>query len=288
MTYPTHLEARLDIQKSLRKVVAQGATPTEPFDGQVWIDTGATPYVGEIGPQGPKGDKGDTGPAGPTGPAGVSFYDRRWVVGPDEVSIDEFNDGALNTAWVRVDPSGAEGRVTWQEGADTLACQNIGTDAAAELHGIMRPLDTALAVGDAISTCVTVWARTNANYAMGGIILADGVTHGAGNQIITLNFTTSGRTQTNNIRTFTGYNAQVAEATAYVSTEATPMFVRIVKLASDGWRMDLSLNGVLWVQGAGITRAMTPTHVGLLSSTWSTSTVGSAAYEFIRRQSGVT
>jgi hypothetical protein len=152
----------------------------------------------------------------------------------------------------------------------------------------MRPIGTPLAVGDALVTCLTLFGPYWTNYTMGGLVLADGVTSGAGTQVITLNFiTTSG--QTNDIRTFINYQTeQVTAGGAQTSTPQSRIFVRLALVAANTWRQDLSLDGVSWLKSATYARTITPTYVGLHSSSWSTATKSMVRYEFFRRMSGVT
>jgi hypothetical protein len=44
-----------------------------------------------------------------------------------------------------------------------------------------------------------------------------------------------------------------------------------------------------WIKGPNtLTYSVTPTHVGLLASSWGTSTRGAVSYELLRRVSGIT
>lgn len=222
----------------------------------------------------------------------VVGQDRRWVVGANETSIDEFNDESLNPAWVRVDGTGALATsVTWEEGADSLVANHTATaDTASFIHALLRPLASiggAPAVGDAFVTALTLQGHPGANYTMGGLVLADGTTFGAGLQIITLNFLT-GNAQTNDCRAFNTFKAQTAASTARVTPAGAVTFVRLVRVTSTTWRCDLSSNGTAWTLGASaVTHTITPTHVGLLSSNWGGAVAGQCSYEFLRRVSGI-
>ena len=145
-----------------------------------------------------------------------------------------------------------------------------------------------MAAGDAFITALTLMGPYATNYAMGGIMLAVGVTHGAGNQVFSLNFiTTSG--QTNDIRSGTNYNASGSPPAALNTTPGVLTYIRVVMTATNTWRLDCSPDGITWIKGtATLARTLTPTHVGLHTSSWASVTKHAVSYEFLRRQAGVT
>lgn len=217
----------------------------------------------------------------------VRVQDRLWVPGPLETSIDEFNDGVLNTAWGRVDSAGAA-RCTWTEGADVLSGYNDGGDAGNELHCMMRPLTTAggsLVAGDAFVTMITLMGP-NAVYTMGGLVLADGATYGAGKQVHQLLFLGAG-TISWDIRSATNYSV-AGTTVGSVAWGIQKYYSRLVMLTATTWRVDLSPDGVSWIKGGVLTYTMTPTHVGMLTSSWTSATKGVTSYEFLRRVAGIT
>lgn len=214
--------------------------------------------------------------------------DRRWTLPGSWTLIDDFADAALDGAWVRVDGTGAPvGNVTWSEAAGVLSLRHTGADSAAAFHALMRPISGALAVGDAFITALQLFGNPTGYYTIGGIMLANGITHGAGSQVLTLSFCQSPG-QNNNVRSFTGYNSQVAEASVNVTPFGVLTFVRLVYVATNTWRMDTSPDGVQWIKGATITYTMTPTHVGLHTSSWGGTIESVTNYHFLARTSGVT
>lgn len=222
------------------------------------------------------------------GGGGSTIYDGRWYKAAAEDTVDEFNDNSLGGSWVRVDSSGGSSRATWTEGRDVLSVYNSGGDAAGELHGMMIPIGTSMVTGDAFITCFTMMGTLGVSYSMAGIILADGTTYGSGNQVHSLSFmTASSPSQQNDVRTASGYSS-VSSSAAISTVQGVRTFIRLVKLASNAWRTDVSPDGVSWILGtATVTLSFTPTHVGLLSSSWSTSNKHITSYEFLRRVSGV-
>lgn len=218
--------------------------------------------------------------------------DRLWVPSSGVTSIDEFDDASLDSNWVRVDSSGGASRAVWSEDADVLSAYNAGGDANSEMHALMRPLTSAggaMAAGDAFLTCLTLFGSRYTNYTMGGIILADGVTYNAGTQVLNLNYiNTAG--QQSDLRPLTGYNTQPASPAIVITHNGvaqTPLFLRLVMLAANSWRLDVSPDGVSWIKGSSFARTCTPTHVGLYCTSWGTSTKGISTYQFLRRASGV-
>lgn len=224
------------------------------------------------------------------GGGGGTNKDRRWTAGSAETSVDEFNDSALDAAWVRVDGTGAVlANATWTEDGDALSVVSNGTDTTAVIHGMMRPLSGAggaLVAGDAFITCLTLTGT--ASYAMGGLVLSDGVTFGVGKQIISLNYTSTSASQNNDVRQGANWTIS-ASVGAIASSPGVPTFVRLVMVSANVWRCDISPDGVSWIKGtATLAYTITPTHVGLHKTTWGTATKGITSYEFLRRVAGVT
>lgn len=221
--------------------------------------------------------------------------DRRWNVGSAETSIDEFNDDSLDAAWVRVDKTGTTGYVTWAEGADALTVDTAvaGNDTTGDFHAMMRPLSGAggsLVTGDAFITTIRL-TDPGQNYVFGGLCLADGVAFGSGSQVMaTCHWGSS--SQQDVIRSYTNYSSATGGTVGNTFTSVALgvlRYIRLVYLGSNTWRRDYSSDGVGWILGsATLSFAVTPTYVGLLASSWGTSTKGVVTYEFLRRVSGIT
>ena len=221
---------------------------------------------------------------------GAAIRDRAWTPGSAETSIDEFNDSTLDPAWTRVDKAGRASAVTWTEAADALSVYNAGGDATSEIHAMMRPLTSAggpMAVGDAFVTCIDLLAVRGDN-AITGLVLADGITAGSGTQLWCMSWENSSSGVLNNaIYDTSGYQSNLGAGT---NTNTKPMrvFQRIVKTGANAWRLDLSPDDITWLTGASSsTRTVTPTHVGLSSSSWGSGVRHVASYQFLRRVAGV-
>lgn len=240
-----------------------------------------------------------TDPANPviaaTAGGGGTVYDRRWIVGTSETTIDEHNDGSLDSNWVRVDSAGSSARIVWTEDAnsDVLSVKVEGGDAANELHALMFPLTSAggsIATGDAFITAFKLGSLAGGNYVFGGLLVADGTTYGAGNQVVcTSHF--GGSSRAHFLRAATNYNTfTTLDSTGDVVNLGILYYIRLVYLGSNSWRRDLSFDGVTWIKGTAGSKTITATHVGYLASSFGGgSTVdGSVSYEFLRRVSGIT
>lgn len=224
------------------------------------------------------------------GSAGIS-RDRRWNVGAGETSYDEFSGASLSGAYVRVDDTGGSGRLTWTQSDDLLIATNTGGDTSNQFSALVIPLSSvggSLNTGDAFVTCLRL-ASTGANYVFGGLLFADGVTFGAGKQVVATTHY-GGTSQDHFLRSYTNYTTLGTSVSQQTGVQlGTTYFVRLVYLGGTTWRRDLSSDGVLWSKGsATLTLSITPTHVGVLSTSFGTATAGQVSYEFLRRVSGIT
>ena len=279
-------------------------------------DNGSTWIPVMTGPPGPPGASGATGPQGPAGqgiPAGGvegqvivrtagPDYSTAWAtptsVADKDVSFtpvgsptfaDEFTGASLDPNWVHVFPAGGQTRVTWTQSNGVLSMyHNTVADTAEHLHALLRPTGT-FAVGDAIVTAIRIGSNY-VNYAMAGLILTNGVTHGSGAQVYSLDYI--GSTPVGAISTslrsktlFTTAGTTVDGLSVYPTT---PLFVRLVRTAATTWRHDFSSDGVSWRLGtATLTYTLEPTHMGVIASSWGGTTAHTVTYEFFRRYSGV-
>lgn len=240
--------------------------------------------------------------AGGGGGGGSAVRDRRWMVGPGEISIDEFNDETIDPAWVlaahaSVPALPSLARPRYVESGDVLSIRygpDTGTgggtpDGATGRHcAIVRPLSGiggSLAVGDGIVTAVTPLIRGNAQYRVTGLVLSTSGTSGTGEQLYCRWW--SGNT---GIRLLTSWGGDNTAGTDYDYGPflRSLFYQRIVRLSSNAWRYDVSVDGVTWILGnTAATWSQEPTHIGFADGNFNTNAVSIASYEFIRRVSGV-
>lgn len=230
--------------------------------------------------------------AAPTGGGGSGrSLDRRWNVGPAETSIDEFDDGSIGGSWVAVYDTGGSGRLTWTEAEDQLIATNTGGDTGNQFSALLLPLSGiggSLATGDAFITCVSIGSN-GANHAFSGLLFSDGTAFGSGNQLVAT--THAGAASADHVlRTYTGFTTNSASASSISGVRiGTPWFLRLVYLGGTTFRRDVSEDGKSWRIGATMSVAsFTPTHVGVLSSSFGTATAHQLRYEFLRRVAGIT
>ena len=218
--------------------------------------------------------------------------DLRWIVPNAQTSIDEFDDESLDSAWVRVDTDTAA-NATWTETGDSLSYhQTAASDNTGKGHALMRPLSGiggSLAVGDGIAAHVS-FSMLPVNSNLFGIMFADGVTGGSGNQ---LNGFVGWDTNTfdTNLAPYTGYNSIGANASGRLALGTNPFFalwMRLARVASTSYRLDLSKDGIDWVPGiVAVTNSTTFTHAGFFGGTFTTTNKFAASVDCVRRMSGI-
>lgn len=254
-----------------------GGMPLGGTTGQVLTKLSATDY-----------DAGWQTPSSGGGGGGVG-KDLRWTVPAGVTSIDEFNDGALDPAWVRVDGAAAPASaVTWTEGNDVLSMVHASATESG-VHGLMRPIGAPVALGDAFTACLRLMTATQ-NYPMVGLVLSDSNTYGSGSQA--MSFATADAAisdQQNYSRAWSGWNTSGGVGVGSVNSPRGGLtYLRLVCTAVNTWRTDISPDGVGWIKGAAtLTQALTPAYVGLITASFGAAKPFAGSFEFIRRVSGV-
>lgn len=184
---------------------------------------------------------------------------------------DEFDDGILDSSWIRVDNGADAANVTWTEAGDVLSMKNIGADAGSRYHALLKPLG-----GRSFPITIEIASRHWSAYAyrwfMFGVGFSDGTTYGAGKQIQTRPYTyneiaTSLRLS---ITSNTNFNTELtAWGEVNYQTIGGPFFHRLIWSATNTFQAWFSPDGVSWIQvGTNMSYSMTPTHVGIFTSNW--------------------
>jgi len=207
-----------------------------------------------------------------------------WTPGSDPYGLDdEFDDGTL-TGWTRVDAAGAESHLTWTETADVLSAAHTTTgDPSAGMHALLKPLGRGYPT--TIQTAVRYWAQLGANYQMLGLLFTDGIIHGSGKQIIYMPYQQAGSAYIT-LRPYANFTAE-GQSPGNLNVGNQPalghaMHLKLVWSAANTFDMYSSPNAVNWLNHGQRVYTMTPTHVGVLYSTWGTSTPGVGTYEYFR------
>lgn len=224
--------------------------------------------------------------------------DLRWAVPTGHVSVDEFNDASLASAWTVASwpgyPVGA--LPIYTENGDVLSVkygaasgvESVVSDGGSARHtALVRPLSSiggAMANGDAFYTAFDVEIRNNANYRMSGLVLSN--TAGSSGAQLYLRWWSGALV---GFRTMTDWGGDNSVSGSDGSYRVGLIYFRIVRISATTWRADVSSDGVRWIHGLGLaTWAFEPTHVGFCESQWGSGVASVTSYEFLRRVSGVT
>lgn len=207
--------------------------------------------------------------------------DRRWVRGSTaHPQDDEFDGLTLDPSWVRVDESGTAGRVTYTQDAGVLSVLNTGGDAANRFHALLKPY--VLAVGEAIQCSVTVTGKQDGGtFPWTGLVVSDGATYGAGNQMLASLFMDN-TNRTVSQRRWQNWSSGVATSLNDFVSDRGVVHLRLLRDTSDVWRMSYSPDGVSWITGSNLTFAMTPTHIGVVSSSFGFTGQTVMTYDYLR------
>lgn len=201
---------------------------------------------------------------GAGGGGGLADASRLWTPasGVNATYSDEFDDASLDGAWTRVDASGGTGRATWTEAGDCLSLLLAGSDSASETHSLVRPCS--LGVGDYIETHVSFAGKKGGTYPFGGLIVADGNTHGAGTQVICAVWTADPNLSRSK---WAGYNSRSSQNLLWNLMGASA-YLRIKRSASTTYDFYHSADGVSWLLAGSETYSGTPSHVGFTAGSW--------------------
>lgn len=224
------------------------------------------------------------------GGGGGSVSDPRWTVPTGWTSIDEFDDGVLHSDWVQAGhgslPAGAIPSYVEDNGVLSVAYSGAAGDGdTARQHGIVRPLGTALAVGDAVVTSFRTMVRNNSKHRMMGLVLSTTDLPASGNQLYARWWGSGGGTI--GTRALTNWGGDTVLGSGFELEYLHPIYQRIIRVSATTWRTEYSPDGVQWIDGGVYTWAFEPTHVGFAHSNWNTTTPSVGSYEFLRRCSGV-
>lgn len=185
---------------------------------------------------------------------------------------DEFDDDVLDADWVQVDYGNAA-NIEWIEKNGHLVLARRAAGASYGLNAQMKELG-ALIPPFTIETRLKAIRSGGQSY--GGLIISDGVTPGAGNQLV-LGF--GGEAHTSGYVYFwrnTGWNTwagNLAAGNANIDHwfPRAPWF-RLVAMGGNTWRALMSYDGDFWVPYFGYDTAtsqyeagfvLNPTHVGI-------------------------
>lgn len=208
--------------------------------------------------------------------------DRVWQPGAAVNGLnDEFNDGSLDAAWVRVD-NPASAHLTWTEAADCLTAYHTGTDAAAGYHALLRPISGgSFGIGNSWDVCLSYCGIAQASPMAGGM-LTDGIVSGSGAQIVGAYWNQGGTTNpASGLRRGTGFNTDAANSgnVTLGSGDRQRVHLRTTWVAANSFRSYISPNGAVWLPiEANQAYTCTPTYVGFFITSWGST--GDFMYSF--------
>lgn len=192
-------------------------------------------------------------------------------------SDDEFDDASF-TGWTKVE-SGSH-LITVTERDNRLSVAHPGGDSSAEMHGIVK--SATINSGAYVESCISAMGVLQ-NFNVVGLVFANGSTYGAGAQAL---FYFSIQEQKFYSIAFTNYSS----AGSFNSVNNWEMgrgprdlFMRWKYEGSNHFRGYVSPDGISWVDITGQqTITLTPSHFGVVMSTWGGASAMAYSFRYIR------
>lgn len=174
---------------------------------------------------------------------------------------DEFDDGTFS-GWTKV--ANATPVITEAENGSQLSLLHPGGGGAAQFIAYMKA--TTVNVGDSIEMCFRM-LQADENFAIVSLIMADGNTYGAGNQV---HASWSPQQNLLSMMTQTNYNSNSVNSTVSMQKNGSGfVFLRLTYTASNTFKGEVSVDGIQWhAYNSSFSRTLTPTHVGFGLSKW--------------------
>lgn len=267
---PAFLLDKIDARGILRKILGG-----VPGNRMVQLDTVITPAdLGTGTPNGSKFLRDDGTWQLPPGGGGGPALDRIWTprAGYSGSLSDEFDDASIAAAWSRIDVPSAS-HLTWTEDGGVLSAYHDGADSSANFHALIRPLN-----GMTFPVTVETACRWNTPYAYAHLMLGPVFSDSAGvsgTQLMFMPYTSSDLATAvyASLRRLTSWQSQQQDygSLTVQGFGAIALFWRIRWTASNTFTAEYSVDGVTWIAKSahqGVTASFTPTHVGLILSTW--------------------
>lgn len=207
---------------------------------------------------------------------------------PGGADDDEFADSSFDTGvWTVVDPASPTIAGAITEDADVLSVLHPGGDAAQEFHGIMQSVGS-LTPPVTVETAMR-WIGANQNYVMAGVGFSSGVTHGT-DDVLMAGISQPASTAIPNWfhRRFDGFNSFISGDDQFYSGMLPSVMpwvhVRHTWVSSNTFRAEFSPDGISWINPAGADHSvtLTPTHMGMVLSTYGGSLPKVFTYEYFR------
>lgn len=200
---------------------------------------------------------------------------------------EDFSEVSINPAFTRVDRSGNSASLTYTQGSGVLSLMHLGgSDASQEWHGFMKPLSP-YTFPLTVETCIRVAGPYATNYVMSGIGFSDGLTYGAGKQLVMQAYsnTSNGSGLLLTEYGITNWNSVVTQGTSYgqMQTVAGRLFMRLRWVAANTFSTWWSSDGVSWIPIlSNHAFTLTPAYVGVMHSHYGGTPKSITTYEYLR------
>lgn len=204
---------------------------------------------------------------------------------------DEFNDGAIDSSWLRSDDQRAG--ASWDESGDTLSVLIRGSQGSGPNHCLTKPLG-AIVPPFEIMTTTRILTPFGYNYLMNGPIVSGGGKPGdGGNWVWSRNYTNNGAGAAVQVSMDQG-TTLIGEVSGYAPMGnyqwMAPVIHQRLTVLGGGWFENaISVDGVHWVcPDVPWGPSILPTdaavsHVGLAACTWTDTTkTVQVAFDYFR------
>lgn len=200
---------------------------------------------------------------------------------------DEFDDDDYS-GWTGVHDTGASGHLTFREAGGILGANHDNTSDGANIwHGMMKPIGGTPSHPLSLQGGLSLTRSRDVSFAMFGICLADGTTHGSGKQIVNQiqidTFANDGFTHIG--YKLSGYDTADGFTTSRLTTGTGIIHLKIEWYAANSFRVLWSMDGIAWYyedSTAELSHTMSPTHYGLVWSNYNTSLAFATGAHYLR------
>lgn len=202
--------------------------------------------------------------------------DRIWYPSGTPLFADEFDDGSF-AGWTTCEVAG-HGYDVVESGAVLSAVHSgtIDSSPSGHYHTRLRTLPVGFTVGSYLQTCARLITYTGGS-PMVGVILTDGTVWTTATNYVFVGIYSPGAGDGRLFSTIRCGKFAQTESTvydgAYSSLGTVGVHVRLKYEAANTWGVWISPDGVGWVQGSTRSYTMTPTHMGIATTTWNQSNV---------------
>lgn len=192
---------------------------------------------------------------------------------------DEFGSASLDTAWVEVTPTGT---VVWTQGSGVLSV-TAESQTSEDICGLVKPFP--VFPPRIIETAVRVFGNLG-DYTMAGLVFSDGTTVSSNAVAVWLELSSTAGSVRIRQRSGTFTAMTDDDSSVTVAHYGIWLYMRLRWKAINTFEIEVSTDGVSWVglDMADMFLTFTPTHAGLMFSSWGDAEVDSkvGSFEYFR------